>query len=254
MRAITLLFSILYCYSLNAQSKGKIKLELGTGLHTYSMKRINQHYLKDFAIPLGVFDNNLNVGYSYHVSVSYLFNELFSAGLYGNYQFCNTQKTESITFTDLSGNEIGTFDRTNKLQSNSQGLGITTNWYFSHLLKFHQKENKLLKRVNLSSELNFGYGVNKTNLSFIVPNKTDFSTEENFTSSGFQGQLGIKMEYNYLTHPFLGSIGIKLGYQYFKTTTLKDEKGNDWLVGTNKVPINSDFSGFFIKMYLAFKK
>ncbi|NBV09763.1 MAG: hypothetical protein EBS09_11770 [Flavobacteriia bacterium] len=236
-----------------AQHQGKFSFEFGGGKNTFSMARLNQYYVNSFAIKNKMLEEGISSGDHFFIGLKYRPNTLFDFGLYGNYQFGKTSGKPEFIITDDFGQAIGTRELDFILKTEAIGFGISSCWYISHFLKFHEKESKFLNRFHMGVELNAGIGFSKAIVDLRDPELAYASSYEYFTSSDFQGQVSLKFEYDYLKSPIISSIGIKGGYQYFKTKTLKSRQGNDWIV-LGEYPINLDFSGFFGTLFMSIGK
>jgi predicted AAA+ superfamily ATPase len=182
----------------------------------------------------------------------------------GLLQICGQQSSgaifENAIATQLSQiGEVNYYEKSSGteidfiLKTEAIGLGISNCWYISHLLKFKEKENKILNRFHIGLELNAGIGFSRASLDFRDTELVGGSTYNYFISRDFQSQVGLKFEYDYLKSPIISSIGLKVGYQYFNTQTLKDRNGENWFVQGN-TPINLNFSGVFGMLYLVIGK
>lgn len=247
---ILIALAIMSSAALHAQNEKQIlSVEFGYGANLFDMGTLNQFYIDSFAArpSINLLEERITSGQDFRLGVNYRPTGLFDFGIYGNYQFGNSEASSNITFTDELGTPIGDRTRTFELRTEAIGAGISTTWYISHLLKFQEKENKL-NRLHLGVELNGGVGFSRATAELIyetVPINYDYTI---LTSRDFQGQGGIKLEYDLTTSPIFTTLGIRLGYQYFSTKTLQDPSGTDWLVNTR--PINLDFSGGYFGVYV----
>lgn len=252
MKILTLLvFFPLVCF---AQKQNKLSFELGIGKNNFSMHDLNQFYVDSFAVKNEMLDKGISIGNQFFLGIKYRpKNSLFDIGFYGNYQNGKTAGRPKQIITDDLGNQIGMKEIDFILKTEAIGLGISNCWYISHLLKFQEKENKILNRFHIGLELNAGIGFSRASLDFRDTELVGGSTYNYFISRDFQSQVGLKFEYDYLKSPIISSIGLKVGYQYFNTQTLKDRNGENWFVQGN-TPINLNFSGVFGLLYLVIGK
>jgi len=251
MKSLTLL--LLFPFIGLAQNQDKLSFEIGGGKNIFAMASLNQYYVDSFALKNQMLDKGISSGNQFFIELKYRPNSLFDIGLYGNYQFGKTTGKPEQIITDDFGNQIGTRELDFILKTESIGFGISSCWYISHFLKFHEKESAFLNCFHMGVELNAGIGFSKAIIDLRDPEYTYASTYDYFTSRDFQGQVNLKFEYDYIKSPVISSIGIKGGYQYFKTKTLNDRQDNEWIV-LGEYPINLDFSGFFGSIYLTIGK
>jgi hypothetical protein len=198
-------------------------------------------------------EKEISSGNHFFIGLKYRPNSLFDFGIYGNYQFGKTVGKPEFVVTDEFGNQIGSRELDFILTTEAIGFGISSCWYISHFLKFHEKENTFLNSFHIGIDMNAGIGYSKSIVDLRDPEFANASTYDYFTSKDFQGQVSLKFEYDYLKSPVISSIGIKGGYQYFKTKTVKSRQGNDWII-KGEYPINLDFSGFFGAVYITIGK
>lgn len=249
-----LLIVLLLCPFLGlTQIQDKLSFEFSGGKNIFSMASLNQYYVDSFAVKNQILDNGISSGNQFFMGLKYRPNSLFDIGLYGNYQFGKTTGKPKQIVTDDFGNQIGTRELDFILKTEAIGFGISSCWYISHFLKFHEKESRFLNRFHIGLELNAGIGFSKASVDLRDSEMTYASEFEYFVSRDFQGQMSLKFEYDYLKSPIIGSFGIKGGYQYYKTKTLKDRHGIEWVV-QNEYPINLDFSGFFGTVFITVGK
>ena len=254
MKKIVAIIYILFCALVGfSQNKDKLSFELGYGLNSFSMQNINQYYIDSFATKFNLLENHIKKGYNGFASVKYQPANLFDLGVYGNYQYGETIGNPIANETDNFGQIVTTHEGKFILKTEAIGIGITNSWYLSHLLKFEEKESKFLNRFRIATELNAGIGFSKVTSDIQYPTYKQATFYEFFTSTDFQGQIALKFEYDYTLKPVIGTIGFKVGYQYFKTKTVKDRYGAEWIV-LDQYPINLDFSSLYGAVYISFGK
>jgi len=217
------------------------------------MSDLNEFYLENFAIPNRILDSKIEKGNNYFIEYKYQFNDLYDIGIYGNYQYGSTTGTPTFNQTDEFGNIIESFEGDFLLKADAYGVGITTNWYINHLLKFQDRDSKLLNRLKLAIELSGGIGFAEVISDFRAPHPFTLATSNSsFSSQDFQSQIALKLECDYLQNPLIGTVGFKMGFQFYKTKTVKDKYDEGWIA--LEEPINLDFSGLFGAVYIGFGK
>tara|TARA_R110002050_G_scaffold290233_4_gene443646 strand:+ start:6406 stop:7173 length:768 start_codon:yes stop_codon:yes gene_type:complete len=236
-----------------AQSKNKLSFELGYGLNTFLMQSLNQDYVESDIIPLKIFEKKIEHGSNFFLNLKFQPSNLFDVGGYGNYQFGSTSANPKMYVFDDLGQNVDTVIGDFVMKTEAVGLGVTNSWYISHILRFQDSKHSFLKNFRIATEFGVGVGFSKVTHDYQYPTLSSSSFYDFFTSQDFQGQVALKLEYDYLTNPIFGTIGLKFGYQYFKTKTVKDHHGKEWVVGQVK-PINLDFSGLFGSVYVGFGK
>lgn len=245
---------ILFPFLSFAQSKHKLTFEIESGIHSYSMNKLNSLYIDSFAIPNKSLNSTLKMGNSFNLAIKYKPINLFDIGLYGKYQYGKTKGNPELNFFDDIEQKIITHKGEYTLLANAISIGITNSWYISHLLKFQEKESKFLNRFHVATELNLGIGFSKVTSDIRYPTYKVVDFYSYHTSTDFQGHLAVKLEYDYVVKPIISSIGLKFGYQYFRTQSVQDKYSDKWLVLTEQETINLDFSGFFSSIYFSFGK
>lgn len=253
MKTITLIFLILLGANSFAQ-KNRLSFELSYGLNSFKMGNLNTFHIDSFAKKeeVELLKNNIKRGQHYQFRVSYCPIGLFDIEVYGSYQFGNSESTYDLIETDDFGFPVRIHPSNYNLKTEALGAGITTSWYISHLLKFHEKENTL-NRLHLGIELNGGIGFSKVVADIRVPSLPMASVYEFFESKDFQGQVGLKIEYDLTKNPLYTTLGIRFGYQFFRTKTVRDRYNNEWVV-LEQHPINLDFSGIYGALYIKIGK
>ncbi|MCO5269637.1 MAG: hypothetical protein M9897_12165 [Brumimicrobium sp.] len=233
--------------------KDKLSFSFGYGVNTYSMGNINEFYIDSFAAKpnVNMLNDNIKKGSQYQFSLLYQSNRHFDVGIYGSYQYGNSKSKPFVTEIDEWGFPIKEHKGTFELRTEAISAGISATWYIDGLLKWHEKETTL-NRFHFGVEVNGGIGFSKVLIDMRFPTLPFASSYDYFTSRDFQGQFGVKVEYDFTKSPIYTTLGIRLGYQYFKTNSVKDRLGEEWVV--NKYPINLDFSGFYFGVYLKIGK
>ncbi len=253
LQVLVFTLALLSSITIFAQNKNKLSFELGYGVNTFQMQTLNQDYIKSDIIPGNIFENKIEQGSNIFLNLKFQPTNLFDIGVYGNYQFGNTSASPKMYVLDDLGQTIDTAIGDFVLRTEAIGLGVTNSWYISHILKFQDSKSSFLKNFRIATEFSVGVGFSKVTHDYQYPTLQSSSFYEFFTSQDFQGQVALKFEYDYLSSPLFGTIGLKIGYQYFKTKTVKDRHGKEWVVGQVK-PINLDFSGLFGSVYVGFGK
>lgn len=248
------LFAFLACSHLIFAQKNKnlIGFEFAYGGSTFAMKNLNRFYIDSFAAKpqIDLLQNRIEIGHQFRLATYFKPLPMFDVGVYGSYQFASSKANPIITETDPMGFPMKMHRGKFELRTEAIGVGIASTFYFSHFLKFQEKESTL-NRLHLGIEVNGGVGFSKAIFDlryYTFPEASDF---DYFNSRDFQGQAGIKVEYDFTKSPFFTTLGIRFGYQYFKTKTIKNRNGDEWVL-LGKYPINLDFSGFYFGTYLKF--
>lgn len=254
MKTLLFALAIIYSISVSAQNPNKLSFEIGYGQNQIAMTAFNEHYINDFAKPNDLFNSNIEVANSGFIGLNYQAHDLFDIGIAATYSFGNLEYSRDVDLTDdigqLTGEQV--FLK-NTINTEAFIFGVNSSWYISHLLKFNEKELKLLQKLHLAVELSAGYGLSKLNYTFSSVSPLEPSVY-NFNASGFQSAMALKIEYDFMENPIIGSLGLKFGYQQLESKTLKSSGDYDYKVGDEKHPINLDFSGFFGAVYLSFGK
>lgn len=254
MKALFLFISaLLIAVAANAQNQNKLSIEFIAGMNEFKMNDFNQYYIDSFALNYDLLEGGISSGQQYSLSLKYQPIGLFDIGIYGNYQFGQTNGGSQIILTDEFGVPTGSYKTDLSVRLQSIGAGISTTWYVSHILKLHEKESSFLQRFHFGLILNGGVGFSRSIIDLRDPMYPQFSAYNYYSSTDFQGQIGLMAEYDITKNPIITSIGIKGGYQLQMTNTLKDRQGNDWVV-LGEYPVTLDFSGFFGAIYLKIGK
>lgn len=236
-----------------AQNQNKLSIEFSAGLNDFKMKDFNQYYIDSLALKNDLLERGISSGQQYCLSLKYQPVGLFDIGVYGNYQFGQTDGEPEIILTDDFGVPTDSYKTDLSVRLQSINVGISTSWYISHMLKLHEKESGILQRFHFGLILNGGVGFSRSIMDLQDPMYPQYSTYNYYSSTDFQGQIGLMAKYDITKNPIITSIGIKGGYQIQMTNTLKDRQGNDWVV-LGHHPTNLDFSGFFGAVYIGFGK
>jgi hypothetical protein len=249
---ILLLSSVGFSQTLHAQPshQPRLSVDIGYGVNSYTMRKLNEYYIDSFAQRphINLLQEHIKWGQHFRLGISYKPTSLFDMGVYGNYQYGNSQSRPLLTETDELGVLVKEHRGHYELRTEALSAGITTSWYISHLLKFQGKENGL-NRFHFGIELSGGIGFSKAVADMRCKTFPTGSFYEYFTSRDFQGHTGLKAEYDFTKSPLFTTLGIRCGYQYFRTKTVKDRLGRNWEV-LGKYPIHLDFSGFYFGTYL----
>ena len=239
-------------HMLNAQnSRQALSFDFGYGINSYSMANLNEFYIDSFASKpnVDILDDYIESGQLFRLGVNYKPMGLFDLGIYGSYQFGNSCSRPVLTETDEFGFPINQHIGTFELRTEAFSIGINSTLYLSHLFKFQDKENVILNRLHIGLELGGGIGFSKAVFDLHYPSLPPGSVYEFVTGRSFQGQLGFKTEFDFTKAPLITSLGIRFGFQYFRTNTMKDRIGNDWVV-QEIYPMHLDFSGIYFGTYL----
>jgi hypothetical protein len=244
---------LLYGQTMAQDNKNRLSFDFGYSINSYSMGKLNEFYIDSFAFQpnINLLQNKITKGQQYRLGLNYQPTGLFDVGIYGNYQFGNSTSNPLITQTDDWGFPIQEHRGNFELRTEAFGIGVSTTWYITHLLKFQEKDNTL-NRLHIGIELNGGVGYSKAILDLRFETLS-FASYNDFNSRDFQGQAGLKVEYDFTKNPIFTTLGIRAGYQYFRTRTIKDRLDKEWVV-LDTYPINLDFSGLYLGAYLKLGK
>jgi len=255
MKNIIIITLTLLCGTIKAQdNRNRLSFEFGYGINGYSMGKLNEFYIDSFAAKpnVALLKDKITTGQQFRLGLFYKPIGLFDFGIFGNYQIGKSSSQIKINETDDFGALIQEHKGNYELRTEALGVGLTTTWYISHLLKFQEKQN-FLSRLHIGVELNGNIGFSKIIFDRRFPTLELTSYYANFNSQDFQGQGGIKVEYDFTKSPIFTTLGIRFGYQYFRTQTLKDRLDRD-LVVNGQHTINLDFSGLYFGTYLKIGK
>lgn len=227
-------------------SKDRLTFEIGIDQNQFEMSSLNRFYVDSFALQANpkLLDKGITSGHSFRGSLIYRPVELFDIGIYGLYQFgvtdYNPQFIETDEFGMVVARPVGQFS----IRTEAVSFGLTSNFFISHLLGFGEKNKKFLSGSHISIELQGGWGYSRVVADLQRPDQPMFSSYAFFTSQDFQGAIGIKYSYDITRNNLISSIGFRCGYQFFKTGTVEDRLGDEWVIqGEN--PITLDFSGLY---------
>lgn len=244
-----------YISNLAKAQNNKLSFEFSCGQHFFSMENYNRYYIDAAGIENWGFKDGMKKGIGFYTAIKYKPTKLFDIGLSGNYQSGKTIGSPEMKIFNIMGEVIETHYGDFQYKSETIGVGLVNSWYVDHILKFEEKRFRFINRCHLAIELYGGMGFSKmtSDLKYptypIAPGNFKIFTSDR----DFQSQIALKLEFDYLKSPIIGSIGLKGGYQYFRTKTLKDRLGKEWIV-TGNHPINLDFSGFFGAVFLTVGK
>lgn len=246
-----------FVFESNAQNADdRLSVEFGYGINSYSMSKLNKYYIDSFAaLPnVSLLKNKITSGQNFNLVLKYNPTKLFDVGFYGSYQYGNSRYSPTAIETNDFGVPIKQHFGNYELRTEAIGVGISGCIYLSQLLKLEEKKSKILKRIHFGIELNGGIGFTRVIADMRYQTLPSANYYEFFTTRDFQGQSGLNIEYDFIKSSLISSIGFRGGYQYFKTKTVSDRLDRNWEVGSNKQPINLDFSGFYIGTYLKISK
>jgi hypothetical protein len=250
LNRLLLLLILIVSKNVFSQQTSKFSFEIETGYNSFSMNNLNRYYIDTFAKKNNLLEKKIEKGKSFTFLLKYQFVDLIDFGIYGNYQFGNSNGHPIFVRIDDFGNVIDKHEGNYDFKTEGLSVGLSNSFYISHLLKFRDKKNKFLNRLKLATEIDLGYGIAKATSILTYPTlEGSFPNISIMNSKDLQGKFSLKMEYEYLKNPIISSIGFKFGYQYFKTKTLKDYNSSDWRV-MDKYPINLDFSGIYASFFV----
>lgn len=227
-------------------SSGRLSFEFGFDQNQFKMHDLNQFYVDEFAsqVTPKLLEDGITAGQSLRLGLLYRPYDIFDVGLYSVFQSgmtsSNPQFTQLDEFGTIVANPIGLFS----LRTEAIALGLSSNFFISHLLGFSEKNSRFLNGSNLSIELQGGWGYTRVVADLQRPDQPMFSSYNFFSSPAFQGAMGLKYSYDITRNDLISSIGFRFGYQFFKTGNVEDRLGNEWIIqGEN--PISLDFSGLY---------
>ncbi len=249
--AIIFLIVLISCTTF-AQDKGKFSFEAGYGIGQVGMCKLNQFYIDSLAKPQGLFKDNIKTAKHGFIAMRYQPFNLFDIGLYGNIQQAELKGNPIFYSSDEIGNTTAN-QGTSSLLIQSVGYGLTTNIHINHILKWHEKESKFLKRSRLLAEIRVGNTISNATINIHYPTLPIASSYARYHANNIEVQAALKFEYDYLKKSLISGIGLKIGYNYLNTKTLKNPFNEDWKVLNDKT-INLNLSGWFASIYLVFGK
>lgn len=234
--------------SIFAQSStsGRLSFEFGFNQNQFKMLDLNQFYVDEFASQVNpkLLDEGITSGQSLRLGLQYRPVGIFDVGLYTLYQSGETSSNPQFTQRDEFGmiiaRPIGQFS----IRTEAISFGLISNIFISHFLNFSEKKRRFLNSSHVSIELQGGWGYSRIVADLQRPDQPIFSTYDFFSSQAFQGTTGLKYSYDITRNNLISSIGFRFGYQFFKTGTVEDRLGDEWVIqGEN--PISLDFSGLY---------
>ncbi|MFZ6050842.1 hypothetical protein [Halocola ammonii] len=234
-----------------AQDESSFTVEIGGSYNKFEMSSLNQHYFEAFAIPQGHFEAPINDGYSGQANIIFKTHAPIDFGPYLKHNQGNSTGSPAFRETDNQGNITNVYTGESSLKVSSTIVGLNANLHISDLLEFKESESSIFRNTTLTVGAGVGWAYSSLLSSIQYPTPAPNAESQILTSSDFQGQTTLKLEYPFLNRKFFGAIGIHAGYQYLQTSTLKDNSGNDWVV-FGEHPISLDFSGVFTGLHLRF--
>ncbi|MGM0479036.1 MAG: hypothetical protein ACQERC_07410 [Bacteroidota bacterium] len=256
MKLKTLIICIAICPAFLAQHQTEeLSVEVGYGFNKYSMENLNRYFIDSVASQSNpkILDKKIESGQSFSASLNYRPSRYFNVGLFASYQYGSQNSTSTFQETDNFGNFIAQHERNYELKAEAMTAGISSTLFLNALLKWEQKENKLLQNLRIGVGFNGGFGCSKVTSDMRSKSLPQASYYDFYESMDFQGQTFLDVSYYMTENNMFSSIGMKLGYQYFVTKTVRDRLNNEWIV-QNEHPVNLDFSGLFIGAYIMIGK
>lgn len=253
----SLLLSIMLLFSQISYTQSyqdKLFVEFGYSYNTYKMENINRYYIDSFAMKsnINLLQDFIKSGQQYYLNIGYKSFKLFDFSFYGSYQYSQLISKPMFWKTDEFGKQIKKIKGSYIFKVEAIGVGIGSTFYFNQLLGFQNQES-IINRLHLGLEVKGGIGFSKVIADLQIKELPVQSKYKYFKSQDFQGQIGLKIEYDLTKNPIFTTIGLRAGYQYFKTKTVMDRLGKKWVV-LDKYPINLNFSGCYMGIYLKFSK
>lgn len=233
----------------------RLSFEFGYAQNSFEMTDLNRFYIDSIASKTNpkIFENHIKSGESFRFALQFRPAGLIDFGLYGMYQYGKSTWNPEFAETDLSGMVTDRYVVNHTLRTEALSVGLSTNVFISHLLKFEENSSAFISGSQVSIELQAGTCFSKVIADFQNSHRPMFSSYNFFTSQDFQGAAGFKYSYALTRNNFITSIGFRIGYQYLKTETVKDRLGDDWIV-QGDYPINLDFSGLYYGLFVSVGK
>jgi hypothetical protein len=247
-------FILLYILSsvVAAQPPQRLSFDFGYGINAYKMEGLNRYFVDSFAVKTGQLEEGIHRGEQFMAALRFQPVGSFDVGVYAMYQFAQTEGTPKFMIFNETGTGFDYIEWRYRLETQAVTLGLSANLFISNLLKFHEKESYLLKRLHISTEFCGGYSMAFAHSHAIMPAFTAFNEEyaarhdiTRFDSRAFHGQVALKVSYDIIQSPLITSIGFRFGYQFMKTSVMQDRLGDEWVLASSGYPVQLDFSGLF---------
>ena len=200
------------------RSSGVSGWEFGFGLgwgHN-SFDDINDYYLDEVAIPLGIFHNNLDDGFTGYVELGCKASPQVGIFVGYNYLTSDVERSHDLRIGDYNGNDV-------IVRAKTSLEGSISAPYLK--MKVNLIPQKPTLFVTFGGALCYGTATIKTRLpEEIIVNPGD-PYRYTASGSGLFGSVGVAF-------PLARNIDFvsELGYRDFQTDDLEDEDGNFWLV------------------------
>jgi hypothetical protein len=256
---IIITFLIFYMLSgmIAAQSTQRLSFDFGYGINAYKMEGLNRYFVDSFAVKTGQLEEGIHRGEQFMAALRFQPAGAFDVGVYAMYQFAQTEGSPNFITFNETGTGFDTIQLRYRLETQAVTLGLSANLFISNLLKFHEKESYLLKRLHISTEFCGGYSLAFAHSHAIFPAYTAFNDEyaarhdvARFDSKAIHGQVALKISYDIIQSPLITSIGFRFGYQIMKTSVMQNRVGEEWILASG-YPVQLDFSGLFGGVFIS---
>lgn len=219
----------------------KFELGFGAGWGSFSLGDINDHYIDQFARPCALLENNIDAGLNAAGELGYFLTPRLSLHLGYIYLKGSTDAESMLILTDEYGNYIGEWKTKLSLGTSISAPALR----FRYLLL--DKDWDIF--ISGGGAWCFGKAVIKAD-TYENINAVPTVLKYRLTRSalGYFGTFGLRFR---ITDRF--ALNTEAGYRHFKTGTLRDAGGEDWIIdfdGPNKISL--DMSGPYSLSTLSF--
>jgi len=245
-----------------SQSKGNLTFGLDYQ-HVYSKMELVDVYLADTNIFNSSFygnpqKNTLSQTHSVGFELDYQPLAFQDFGLGFNYQFAYINRTPRTQYPDpIQPNQLLDFNGYYNLKADAYSVNLLSKTFFSKLLDFESSSSIFLKKMILATEFQLGVGLARLRDEIAFENPYTYSLQQhNRKSINLKGQASIIIGYPICEKSVFTSVNFKLGYQFFKTSTLKNNADEEYLVNDKNAskPLVLNFSGLALGVMLTFRK
>jgi Outer membrane protein beta-barrel domain len=236
---LVLMFAFVYAPA--CAGTNKFELGFGAGWASYSLGDINDHYIDQFARPASILRNNIDDGLNATGELGYFLTPRLSLHLGYIYLKGSTDAESRLILTDEYGNPFGEWKTKLSLGTSISAPALR----FRYL--FLDKDWDIF--ISGGGAWCFGKAVIKSEI-YMNANAAPSVIKYELTRSGlgYFGTFGLRFR---ITDQV--ALNAEAGYRRFKTGTLRDSSGEEWIVdfnGPNKISL--DMSGPYFLSTLSF--
>lgn len=208
---------------------GKVRLDLGAGVGSYNMSKINDEYIDWASGTIGIFDDEIERGPGFSGSIGYLISPRVSIDFGMTFLRGISDKDDRLELEDIYGDPFY-MDFKSELRTTLLATEVKARYFIP------------VDPVDIFVGGGIAWCYGKASLDL------DYADEDSeaytYTSHGLglEASLGGYVE---IYSPV--SLFCEAGYRYYKTGNLKDSDGKKWkLDALDGEPVmDLDFSGFF---------